>query len=156
MGERLWTIIGAVTGAVVMLFWVPFILIMLAASIYVLVAGTLDVWRSYNDGQPTWVKVAVLLIFIRTFLNQRRLERIEKWVEHIRMSTLGLMSYFDVSYGNERLDLLVGIGPLTKHSYWRIWARMTASGDFADDVLNASYAKRDGRRVTLTDDLKLH
>jgi len=153
MSERVWTIVGVFGMGAVLLVGTAFILAMLTLSIYGVIAGTLDIWHSYIKGEPIWLKLGLLLIFIWTF-NKRRLEKLESWTEQLRMSVLATVSYFDFVYGNKRLDELEGLGPLTKHAFWRMWLRITGAGDFADDIMQASFAKRNGRRVTIADDLK--
>jgi hypothetical protein len=154
MGERAWTFVGAIMMTVVISVGTLLYLVMFALSAYVIVAGAEDIWSAYNKGEAAWVRVALLLIFVWTFFNSRRVTKIEGHIEHLKMLGFATASYFDFTYGNERLDPLKGLGPLTKHGFWRLWCRMTGRGVLADDFLNASFASRYGRKVTLADDLR--
>jgi energy-coupling factor transporter transmembrane protein EcfT len=153
MSDRAWTIFGVLQGIVITLVGGAFALAFVALSIYVIYAGSLDIWQSYSSGQPSWDKIALILIFVWTLLNRRRLNEIERSTEHVRMTILALASYFDFSYGN-KLFGLKGLGQLTRHANWRMWHRLTGHRDFADEVLGSSFAQRNGRKVTIIDDLK--
>jgi hypothetical protein len=156
MGERTWTIFGVASMAATMLIGSVFWLAFAGLCIFVVGAAIGDLWEARSQLWSRWMELAVLIIFIRTLLVGRRIRKLEEKIEHIRMTALATASYLDFSYGNERLDNLKGVAALTKHGLWRFWLRITGSKEFADDILMASIAKRNGRKVTLSDDLKSH
>jgi hypothetical protein len=74
--------------------------------------------------------------------------------EQVRMTAFATASYLDFTYGNERHHNLRWVAEHTKHGLWHFWLRITGHKQFADDILMASYASREGRKITLCDDLK--
>jgi hypothetical protein len=154
MGERILAMFG-VAYATVSIF-IGFVLWFVFVGLTVLVVGAAigDLWDARGQLASRWTDIAILLIFIRTLIVKRRIGELEEKLEHIRMASLATARYLDFTYGNERHDSLKGVAAHTKHGLWHLWLRITGHKEFADDILMASYAARDGRKVTLSDDLK--
>jgi hypothetical protein len=152
MSGRAWTLIGAMSTVATLTLGLLYFLGFLAVCTYVIAAAAIDIWHSFPEG-PGWEKIALLLIFLWTILSRWKVRHLDEKIEQLRMTLFATASYFDFVYGNERLDALRGLGPLTKHGVWKAWVRITGGAEFADDVLMASFAKRAGRKVTFADDL---
>jgi hypothetical protein len=101
MNERAWTVVGAIMIIVVIVVGTLFYLVMLALSAYVIVAEVEDIWSAYNKGEAAGVRVALLLIFVWTFVNSRRVTKIEEHIEDLKMLGFATASYLNFKYGNK-------------------------------------------------------
>jgi hypothetical protein len=141
MNDRMWNLAlpaaGCVIAAVFWSLWAA----LLAACFIVIAAGAIDVLDS-----PSWEKEAMLLTFVIVLLVGYRVQKINSKLQEIRMSTAATMCYFNIKFRNRRTDLPPGAVHIFRDDL--------RQGLFSDKLLTGCYAARDGRKVTLADDLK--
>ena len=69
----------------------------------------------------------------------------------MQLTVFAAVTYLNVVPKNPATELR-GFGQLTRHGFAKLFYLLIAHGDVADDILH-TYGARDGKRVTLNDDL---
>jgi|GEM_PF-4198114 len=155
---RVWNIIGGTMLGIITISQLVFSLAVVALCFFVLAAAINDIWVSATQTDTVWdgglwQKIALLLIFIRVFWTGRRIRKLEEWIEQLRMISFATASYLEFEYGNRELDGIHGLVRIAMHNLWKVLVSFIGFAG-GDHVLYHSYAKRDGVRITLADDLK--
>jgi hypothetical protein len=142
MSERAWNAAAWMIGGIVVTVGGVIWLTLMAVSVVIVAAGTYDIL----NWQPSWEKAAILLVFIRVLLTGRRVRKLDDKIDEVRMMTAATMCYLEIDFRNRRSDLPPGPGARLKDDL--------RQGLFSDKLLTGCYAARNGRKVTLADDLK--
>jgi hypothetical protein len=95
---------------------------------------------------PRGKKRRFLLTFVMVLLVGYRVQKLNSNLQEIRMSSAATIYYLDIEFRNRRTDLPPGAVHLIKDDL--------RQGLFSDKLLTGCYAARNGRKVTLADDLK--
>jgi hypothetical protein len=144
MSERALNVVAWTTGSIVAIIGGCLWLALLALIIIIVLGGANDL--IFNVRNASWEKPAILLTFIFIFLMRRRLRLLDEKIDEIRMMTAATCCYLDIEFRNRALDLPPGLGAVMLDNLRR--------GLFRNKLLDGCYAARDGRKVTLADDLK--
>jgi len=122
--------------------WLVFVI----ACVFVVAAGLADIFETTDSWGALWEKVALLIIFVHVILTGRRVRRLDEKIDQVRMCAFATINYFNIGFRNRRIDLPPGLGARFKDDL--------LTGFFGDNLLDGTYAARDGRKVTLADDIK--
>ena len=148
MGDSIWALIGIITG--IGLFIIR-LLVLIVTAVLVFMAAT-GAYNSIVAGwPPDWRDAAIVLVLACTIVTWRRGARLEKRIEQLQLAGFATVTYLDVVPQNPATEIR-GFGPLMRHGFARLFYRLIGHGDLGDDILH-TYGARDGKRVTLADDL---
>ena len=123
-------------------FWIIIAILYVAVGI----AGVYDIVTAPS---LSWEKLALLLVFVHLFFVGKGLRKLDEKVDQLRMWTLASELYLNIEFRNRSIDLAPGF------KFGDIISDDLKRGLFRDKLLDEPYACRDGRKITLADDLEL-